>query len=642
MANSKREWTDDDRDDVQEDAEEETSLDDYRIASSSRFGLTERLEDILVEEGDGDLLLQRNDREENVLQYLLALDLQVVGACRADERLNPLLKLHVSGGASEDCLLSHLSRHFEPSEVGMLARCLCIPLVSIRVGKINKQGALLCPTETRGNLDLTLLPTSDLRITFVGDDGKTEILTTIKRAYPFAASSVEKISSDNSGRSFLIKKMIPKGEVSYFWCSEKSKVIGDELLNEMKDLMEKKPSLAELTGICESRLDLFAAHIRAYAVESTALNSNPETTLHDEDVGPSYHPAQSRKQHIYLHQGSLGPRSSSFKECQPRNLSPISNAAKEKLKRQFSSSSINASSFLDTKVDNNQPEAVEESESDALPFLTTLSSQLPPILPTIFSPSQYTNLSFIAAAAAASSSSFLPYNNNNTIASQQIPVSFTEPFSLPPLSSLLTPSVDEGENRLVLPQGFFPTLLPVVASGSQQIPPFTPLICDPIVHIPVIDMLCSSGGQGYIVSSAGPPPLHQNLAVDPNVEKGARETLRMLLSGGSAQSKPQLVGMFPGGLTEKTDKRQSVVGLGNRGHYNTGVEDINIISSRISALGLVSSLSLSDQAVCFGKRWNGSGSNHEYDRVSEMSVPAYMEKEEERSENGSGLEEDTA
>ncbi|KAG5607468.1 hypothetical protein H5410_028960 [Solanum commersonii] len=87
--------------------------------------------------------------ETNVLQWLLALDLQVMGACRVDERLKPLLKLNVSAGAAEDRLLAHLSQNFEPSEVGMLARCLCIPLVSMRVGKIRKQGTLLCPTATR-------------------------------------------------------------------------------------------------------------------------------------------------------------------------------------------------------------------------------------------------------------------------------------------------------------------------------------------------------------------------------------------------------------------------------------------------------------------------------------------------------------
>ncbi|CAI9786437.1 unnamed protein product [Fraxinus pennsylvanica] len=39
-------------------------------------------------------------------------------------------------------------------EVGMLARCLCMPLVSIRVGKITKQGSLLCSTPIRSNRDL--------------------------------------------------------------------------------------------------------------------------------------------------------------------------------------------------------------------------------------------------------------------------------------------------------------------------------------------------------------------------------------------------------------------------------------------------------------------------------------------------------
>ncbi|XP_028123097.1 uncharacterized protein LOC114320170 isoform X2 [Camellia sinensis] len=46
-----------------------------------------------------------------------------------------------------------IEQHFEPSEVGMLARCLCIPFVSIRVGKINKQGTLLCPTGTKFEQD---------------------------------------------------------------------------------------------------------------------------------------------------------------------------------------------------------------------------------------------------------------------------------------------------------------------------------------------------------------------------------------------------------------------------------------------------------------------------------------------------------
>lgn len=76
--------------------------------SDGEIGLTERLTDILIDNGDGDLLLQRSNRETRVLQWLQALDLQVMGACRADERLKPLLKMNVSNGVAEDRLLDHL------------------------------------------------------------------------------------------------------------------------------------------------------------------------------------------------------------------------------------------------------------------------------------------------------------------------------------------------------------------------------------------------------------------------------------------------------------------------------------------------------------------------------------------------------
>uniref|UniRef100_A0A6N2NF15 Uncharacterized protein n=1 Tax=Salix viminalis TaxID=40686 RepID=A0A6N2NF15_SALVM len=197
----------------------------------SEARLTERLTDILVDQGDGDLLLQRNDREDNVLRWLQALDVQVMGACRADERLKPLLKLNASSGVAEDRLLAHLSQHFEPSEVGMLARCFCIPLVSIRVGKINKQGTQLCPTTIRGDLNLTLLPASGLRLSFIGDDGNTERLLTLSSKTHCPAVEVHEIPADSSGRSFNLK--ISDGRVFYFWCSEKSKLLGIELLAKM-------------------------------------------------------------------------------------------------------------------------------------------------------------------------------------------------------------------------------------------------------------------------------------------------------------------------------------------------------------------------------------------------------------------------
>jgi len=78
--------------------------------SGRRTGLADRLSEILVEDGDGDLLLQQSDRENNFLQWLQALDLQIMGACRADERLKPLLKVNASTGAAEDRLLAQLSQ----------------------------------------------------------------------------------------------------------------------------------------------------------------------------------------------------------------------------------------------------------------------------------------------------------------------------------------------------------------------------------------------------------------------------------------------------------------------------------------------------------------------------------------------------
>lgn len=78
--------------------------------SRSEIGLTDRLAAVLVDEGDGDLLLLQNDRENRVLRWLQALDMQVMGACRADERLKPLLKMSASNGIAEDRLLAHLSQ----------------------------------------------------------------------------------------------------------------------------------------------------------------------------------------------------------------------------------------------------------------------------------------------------------------------------------------------------------------------------------------------------------------------------------------------------------------------------------------------------------------------------------------------------
>lgn len=581
------------------------------------ISLAERLRDIFIDEGDGDLLLQRNSGENSVMQWLQALDFQVIGACRADERLKPLLKLKVSRGVVEDRLLAHLSQHFEAPEVGMLARCLCIPLVSIRVGKVLKKAAFLCPTATRGNLNLTLLPSSDLCISFIGDDGCTERLAVLSGDSESSTVTIEGIPADDSGRSFLIK--LPGCQLLYFWCSEKSKLLGDELLAKMKDLLCRKPSLSQLTGISESRFNCFATRIRAYllgsgsVVQSTPTISSavsPSDTPKSEPKTQSTVPTlktplsrsinQAAKSLSSIYQGSLSPRSNAFKDSLCRNTSSARNVAQEKLKRRGDSQSAwtvddpsiaSTSNFNATQKSSGQTEDEKISEgSDYRPFL---SLSMPDTLPSS-TPSSLSLLPINAPLSQALISSpplFAPYycwcppcsSTLQYTVSPHLPLALTEPLSFPPLPPLLSaarsstslvppnqsldlsdvPSLDlpaflpDSLARISLPVSSFVTM-----PSSQQIPTFTPFMSDPIVHIPVIDV-CSSG-QGYLVS-AGPSistsisPLLPNLVnplipeAESVVEKSTRETLRLI---GSTQTFPPLMEMLPAALTVK-DKSPS-------------------------------------------------------------------------------------
>ena len=73
-----------------------------------------------------------------------------------------------------------------------------------------------------------------MRIIFIGDDGYTERLSTLSSVSQCSAVAIEEIPADNSGRSFLMK--IPDCEVLYFWCSEKSKLLGVELFSKVYPL----------------------------------------------------------------------------------------------------------------------------------------------------------------------------------------------------------------------------------------------------------------------------------------------------------------------------------------------------------------------------------------------------------------------
>ncbi|CAI9273719.1 unnamed protein product [Lactuca saligna] len=612
-----------DADDQQKSPEDSSSLsrgqastdavsgDSSTRRSGNRIGLAARLTDLFVGGGDNDdeLLIQRSV-QGTVMQWLYALDMQVMGACRADERLKPLLKLNVCSGVTEDRLLSHLSQHFEPSEVGLLARCLCVPLVSIRVGKIDKQGTLLIPNSTRGNLSLSLLPTSDLCISFLGDDGDVERLSTLRNISDCSSVMIEEISADSSGRSFMIR--VPTGDPFYFWCSEKSRLVGYELLEKMRNLLEKKPSLADLTGISDSRLKCFVTHLRTYIVGANTQVSNntahvsitpcsgSSTTSLGQPLGEAVTSSQSasskssrgRSSNSVL-QGSLSPRPSSFKEGPPRNLASLKNVVKEKLRRKVeagngsveNSESLSAntsSSPSNESVKDKIPEihlfplvsglevGLTEKTVDTVP-LNPIPSISMSMTPSLFSPYY---------CWCPPGPSTLQY----TVAPAQMTpmsMSMADSFTLPPLSSLLAGS--SSSNLLAAPKPSplnldeIPPFLP--ESASQQFPTFTPLMTDSIVHIPVID-ICSSG-QAYLVS-AGPgiPPLHHHLPLiqqtDSMAEKSAKDTLRLLISGSSQL--PSVLATVGGNQFQN----------GSRGLYG-GATDVNhAIANSIAAMGMVS------------------------------------------------------
>lgn len=94
------------------DRREESREMDGSSSSGKRIagGLTARIRDVLRDESDRDLLLDRREIEIGIAQWLRALDLHVLGGCRADERLKPLLQLNISNGVAEDMLLAQLSQ----------------------------------------------------------------------------------------------------------------------------------------------------------------------------------------------------------------------------------------------------------------------------------------------------------------------------------------------------------------------------------------------------------------------------------------------------------------------------------------------------------------------------------------------------
>ncbi|KAK4353823.1 hypothetical protein RND71_026017 [Anisodus tanguticus] len=570
--------------------------------------------------------------ETNVLQWLLALDLQVMGACRADERLKPLLKLNVSAGAAEDRLLAHLSQNFEPSEVGMLARCLCIPLVSMRVGKIKKQGTLLCPTSTRGNLNLAILPTSDLCISFIGDDGSTERVGTFCSESDCSAVEIKDIVADNSGRSFLIS--IPDGETFYFWCSETSKLLGDELWRKMRDLVKMKPCLAELTGIDESRIGCFSIHLRAYLHGSAAINPQASSMMsRDPPIAGSVDSSELglvaqisvapqkplRSEHFGVLGSntslisSLSPMSSAFKDSMTRNISSVC-ASGDGRRHQGDSylscidsqivgtSSTDAPSSIyveDGKLEREaSPSNVLEPLVTAPPFRGSAAA-IHALDSTVLSPYYCWCPPAVSTLQYSVGTPHLPILSTDSIPLLPSKASACSSSILTPLPSLVT-DVSTLDFPPLLPESLI--RLPFSLATSQQIPAFSPLVGDSIVHIPVIDV-CSSG-QGYFVS-AGPaisgsiPQLHLNL-VNPLIpeaesmaEKSARDTLRLLINN-SNQPSPRLIDLLPPVLSRSGEETRNMLVTGSRGLYS---RTIGVDTTMANDFAIKSMVSLSEKPI---------------------------------------------
>lgn len=477
----------------------------------------------------------------------------------------------------------------------MLARCLCVPLVSLRVGKVQRDGTLLCPTPVRGKLNLVLLPTSSMRLSFVCDDGYSEQLALLSNSSEFSEVVVEEISADNSGRSFLIR--ISESKVLYYWCAEKSKEHGMELLTKMKNLLDGRPTLSDLTGIANSRLDAFATHLHAYLLASSIGDVKSFGSYNDFLSSSRPHDqylqlqsavsktsrfrasATNATKSSTVYQSSLSPRSGTFKDGAQR-ASCARVVVKEKLKgrAEWPGPLTTADDVNPSTHKSISPEFASE-KCDAgcsRNIITSVPLDLPlsfPMLPSIYS------LGTCPPPEVSLEKQFKPYycwcppcpsSLQYTVTPLHMPAGSVDPLPLPPLSSLLaseqppSSAVSAKLDTTDLPSLNLPSILhdpllhlplptsPLIPLHGSQVPTFTPLMSDPIVHIPVIDV-CSAG-QAYLVS-CGPSissavPLLPSLKpllpeADSLVERSARETLMKLIASTPSASNPHLANILP-------------------------------------------------------------------------------------------------
>lgn len=391
-----------------------------------------------------------------------------------------------------------------------------------------------------------------------------------------------------------------------------------------------KPSLAELTGIDESRIDCFAIHLRAYLHGSAAINPQASSMMsRDPSIAGFVDSSElgldaqisvaSQKPLRSEHVSSMGSNTSLMS-----SLSPMSNAFKDSMLRNSSSVCVSRDgprnhgdsyiSCVDSQIAGISSRDAPSStyvEDDKIGRETRPSNVLEPLVAA---------LPFRGSAATVhslDSTVFSPYycwcppavsTLQYSVGTPHMPILSTD-SSIPLLSSIApsacSSSILTPKPSLVTDVSLdFPPLLPeplirlpFSLATSQQIPTFTPLVGDSIVHIPVLDV-CSSG-QGYFVS-AGPaisgsiPQLHPNL-VNPLIppetesvaEKSARETLRLLINN-SNQPSPQLIDLLPPVLSRSGGETRNMLVTGSRGLYSRTIGVDTTIANDFAFKGLAS------------------------------------------------------
>lgn len=365
----------------------------------------------------------------------------------------------------------------------------------------------------------------------------------------------------------------------------------------MKSLLDRRPTLSDLTGISNSRLDTFATHLHAYLLASSIGEVKSLGSL-DDFLGPS----RPHNQYLQLqsavsktsrfrasatiatksssvYQASLSPRSGTFKDGVPRaSCSRV--VGREKLKRraEWSSPSIAPldANHVTTNSMNSDTTSVKCDSDCSRNIVTSVPLDLPlsfPLLPPIYS------LGTCPPPEVSLEKQFKPYycwcppcpsSLQYTVTPLHLPATSVDPLPLPPLSSLLaneqppSAAVSAKLDRTDLPSLNLPSILhdpllhlplptsTLIPLHGSQVPTFTPLMSDPIVHVPVIDV-CSAG-QAYLVS-CGPSistavPLLPSLKpllpeADSLVERSARETLMRLIASTPPSSHPQLANILP-------------------------------------------------------------------------------------------------